>query len=88
MLHLIGVVAVKGVGDGAVARQMLKGQRANELRGVLRHDDMYVAVLLDQGGGQGRGLIAGDAARDAQQHGFSFQHGNSSILPGRAILPG
>ena len=74
VLHLMDEVAVKGVGQALVARQLLKGERSDELGGVLGHDDLHMGVLLDQRGGKIGSLVRGDAAGDAQQDGFSLQH--------------
>ena len=43
---------------------------------------------LTRAGGQGRGLIAGDAARDAQQHGFSLSAWEFLDSAREGILPG
>ena len=72
VLHLMGEIPVEGVDDGAAACQLLKGQRGDKLRGVLGHNDLHRRVLLDQGRAEGRGLIGGNAAGDAQKDGFSL----------------
>ena len=72
MLHLMGEIPVKGVDDGAAACQLLKGQRGDKLRSMLSHNDLHRRVLLDQGRAEGRGLIGGNAAGDAQKDGFSL----------------
>ena len=77
VLHLMGEAAVKGVHHGAVPGELLKGQRGDEPGGVVGHDYLHAGVQLDQGGGQRGGLIGGDAAGDAQQNGFPFQHDKS-----------
>ena len=68
VLHAVLKVPVKGVHQGLVAGELLKGDGGDKLGGVLGHNDLDVGVLLDQGGGQGRRLVAGDAAGDPQHH--------------------
>ena len=72
VLHLKLIVAVEGVHAHPVARQGLEGMGTDELGGVFRHQHLHVGPLLHQGGSQAGGLIAGDAAGDGQQHGFSL----------------
>ena len=74
VLHLMGEIAVKGIHHGPPSRQLFKDQGSDKFRGVLRHDDFHIGVLLDQSRCQSGGLVCGDAAADAQQDGFSFQH--------------
>ena len=74
VLHLVGEVPVKGVHHAPVAGELFKGERSDELGGVLGQNDLHAAVLLYQGGGQIGRLIGGDAPRDPQQDGFSLQH--------------
>ena len=72
VLHLMGEIPVKGVDNGAAARQLFKGQRGDKLRGVLGHNHLHRRVLLDQSRAESRGLIGGNAAGNAQKDGFSL----------------
>ena len=74
VLHLVGEIPVKGIHHGAVPGELLEGEGRDELGGVLCQDHLHMAVLFDQGGGQGGGLIGGDAARDPKKNCFSAEH--------------
>lgn len=74
VLHLMGIISVKGVHNGPVSGERFKREGCDELRGVGGHQHMDAAVLLNQGGGQLRRLIAGDPAGHAQKYCFSLQH--------------
>ena len=78
VLYLMGEVPVEGVHHGAVPGELFKGEGRDELGGVLGQDHLHMAVLLDQGGGQGRGLVGGDAACDPEKDCFSAEHGTKT----------
>ena len=78
----MGEVPVKGVHHGAVPSELFKGERRDELGGVFGHNHLYLAVLFDQGGGQGGGLKGGNAACDPEKDCFSAEHGTKTSFLG------
>ena len=63
MLDIETEVAIEGVDDALVVRQSLEGHRGDELRGVLRHDDMHIGIELYQHRCQIGNLIGSNASR-------------------------
>ena len=66
-----------GIHQAFMVSQGLESDGMNEIRGVFRHDHMNVGVKLHQHTGQVCRLIGRDAAADAKQYGFSFEHGKT-----------
>ena len=63
VFHVEVEVTVEGIDDALVVREGLEGHRGDEVRGVLRHDDVNVGVEFHQHRGQIGDLIGSDAAR-------------------------
>ena len=84
VLHLPGFGAGEGVRHRGMIAEGFKGQRRDELAGVLRHNDVHLRPGLAQAGNKLARLIGGDASRHAQHHVFSFQRRH--VIPLR--LPG
>jgi hypothetical protein len=62
--------------------QRLHGHRRDELRGRLGHHHLHRGAFLDQGAAQLGGLVAGDAAGEAQNNVFvllGHVHGDGNV---------
>ncbi len=80
MFRLMLKITVKSIDRDLVPSQGFKGQGRDELRGIARHEHMDIGMLLDQCGGKICRLIGRDAAADAKQYGFSFEHGKNTSI--------
>ena len=74
VLHLPGMIPVKGICDSFSVAKTFKGQGCDEFRGMLRHDHIHPGVLLYQPGAKIRRLVGRNAAGHPQQNIFSLQH--------------
>ena len=70
VLHIVLKIPCEGVYHAAVVGQGFKGQRGDELGGVLCHDHVYRCPCLAQTRSHICHLIGGDSAGNAQKHAF------------------
>ena len=74
VLHIESAFSLERIHDAFVPREGLEYERSDELARVLRHYNMDVGFLFFQSACQSCRLVAGDAARDAEQYVFTFKH--------------
>ena len=72
MFHIVLKIAVKGVHETFVARQLLEGDGVDEICRVFCHDDGDMCLLLFQHTGERSDLICGDAAGYSEYDMFSL----------------
>ena len=76
MRHIVVGAAVPLRIKNRPPAQSLHGHRRDELRRCLSHHDLHRSPFLDHGAAQLSGLVAGDAAAEAQNNVFALQvHG-------------
>ena len=72
-LHRELKIPVERVNQTLVRRQRLKRRRCDKIRGILRHQNMYVAPKLLQHARYIRHLISGNSSRHTKEYGFPAQ---------------
>ena len=69
MVDRIGGIVEQSDRDRLV-RERAERERIDEMRGVLGHDDLHAQAAFLQSADDLGGLVRGDAAGDADEHGF------------------
>ena len=76
--HVVRLARIPLAGEDRAVRQRLQGHRGDELLGRRGHHDLHGRAGLDQLAREVGGLVAGDAARQAEHDVLARQHDSPS----------